>query len=207
MESVCPALYDQIKKSYSTGNNIQSAVFSECVYAQTIANMFNLKLFVDSNNCESFIPNSIIKLLQSYNLHPRYAYSSEDKKRMLIQAGGHNGVDSALITVMDLNIFTIEFKEPAAKASEPDLPKYSEDGNLVINDIFLKKYPQFKEMLKEKYNKINFFEIMGSNINDFSKESIDIAVSNNYNKKYADVICVEDKSGYLIMLPANQVHH
>ena len=43
LEKVCPALAHQILKSYESGKNIQPAVFSECVYAQTIANMFNLK--------------------------------------------------------------------------------------------------------------------------------------------------------------------
>ena len=30
---------------------------------------------------------------------------------MLMQAGGCKGIDSALITVIDLNIYTIEFNE------------------------------------------------------------------------------------------------
>ena len=59
-------------------------------------------------------------------------------------------------------------------------------------------------MLNEQKD-LNFFEKMGNNIHNFSKESIHIAVSNNYVKKYADVICTEDKSGNLVMLPANQV--
>lgn len=200
----CPALSHQIKKSYESGNNIQPAVFSECVYAQTFANMLNLNQFVNCIDNENYIPNNIKKLLHSYNLFPRYAYSTSDKKRMLIQAGGCNGIDSALITVIDLNIYTIEFKEPGAKTSEPDLPKYGEDGKLVVTLEFLNNYPQFEEMLKEQ-DGLNFFKVMGSNINNFSKESINIAVSNNYTKKYADVICTEDIEGYLVMIPANQV--
>lgn len=204
LKNLCPALEHQIIKSYESGNNIQSAVFSECVYAQTFANMLSLNLFVNCSIDQNFIPNDIKSLLRSYNLYPRYAYSTNDKKRMLIQAGGCNGIDSALITVMDLNIFTIEFKEPGAKTSEPDLPKYKEDGNLIVTDDFKEKYPQFIDMLKEQKG-LNFFEVMGSNINNFSKESINIAVSNNYTKKYADVICTEDINGYLVMLPGNQV--
>ena len=46
---------------------------------------------------------------------------------------------------------------------------------------------------------------MGNNEHNFSKESVNIAVSNNYTKKYADVICTEDKESFLVMLPANQV--
>ncbi len=204
LKKKCPALEHQIRKSYETGNNIQSAVFSECVYAQTFANMFTLPLFVNCAENESFIPESIIALLNSYCLVPRYVYSSANKGRMLIQAGGCNGIDSALITVLDLDIYTIEFKEPAAKTSEPDLPKYHENGNLLVTKEFLTNYPQFQEMLKEQQG-LNFFKIMGSNVNNFSKDSINIAVTNNYTKKYADVICTEDTKGYLVMLPVNQV--
>lgn len=204
LDKVCPAFAHQIRKSYDTGNNIQSAVFSECVYAQTFANMMELDIFVNCLDNPNFIPEPIKNLLSSYNLFPRYAYSNTSKNRMLIQAGGCNGIDSALITVVDLNIYTIEFKEPYAKTTEPDLPKIGEDGKLYINDEFIDKYPQFVEMLKEHIG-LNMFEHMGENVHDFSDESINIAVSNNYTKKYADVICTEDANGYLVMMPVNQV--
>lgn len=204
LDKVCPAFAHQIRKSYETGNNIQSAVFSECVYAQTFANMMELNLFVNCSENPNFIPEPIKNLLSSYNLFPRYAYSNSTKNRMLIQAGGCNGIDSALITVVDLNIYTIEFKEPYAKTTEPDLPKIGEDGKLFINDDFKERYPQFVEMLKEHIG-LNMFEHMGENVHNFSDESINIAVSNNYTKKYADVICTEDVDGYLVMMPVNQV--
>lgn len=109
---------------------------------------------------------------------------------MLIQAGSCNGI---VITVVDLTIQTIEFKEPYAKASEPDLPKYGEDGILIITTPFLGKYYQFEAMLDEQKG-LNLFENIGNNIHNFSQETIKIAVSNNYKeiKKYADVICTED---------------
>ncbi len=204
LERICPALAHQIKRSYETGNNIQSAVFSECVYAQTFANMLMLNKFVNCYENTNYIPDNVKNLLESYNLTARYIYSTDDKKRMLIQAGGCNGIDSALITVLDLQIYTIEFKEPGAKTSEPDLPKYKEDGNLNVTPDFLKRYPQFKEMLTEQKN-LNFFKVMGSNVHNFSQESINIAISNNYTKKYADVVCTEDCKGYLVMIPANQI--
>lgn len=204
LEQKCPALAHQIKKSYESGKNIQSAVFSECVYAQTYANMLGLNEFTNCNGSYDCIPDNVAKLLKSYYLYPRYVYSDNSQRRMLIQAGGCNGIDSALITVIDLNIYTIEFKEPGAKTSEPDLPKYNEDGNLLVTKDFLERYPQFEEMLKEQ-QELNFFEKMGNNIHNFSKESINIAVSNNYTKKYADVICTEDTEGYLVMIPVNQV--
>ena len=204
LKTKCPALEHQIQKSYAQGNNIQSAVFSECVYAQTLANMLKLDLFVNCTDEPNFIPSSVASLISSYNLVPRYVYSTRDKRRMLIQAGGCGGIDSALITVIDLVIYTIEFKEPGAKASEPDLPKYGEDGKLRITEDFVERYPQFEAMLNEQKD-LNFFENMGHNINDFSEESIKIAVSNNSAKKYADVICTEDIDGNFVMIPVNQV--
>ena len=33
--NTCPALVAELHKSIDTGNNVQSAVFSECVYAQS----------------------------------------------------------------------------------------------------------------------------------------------------------------------------
>lgn len=204
LKTKCPALEHQIQKSFEQGNNIQSAVFSECAYAQTFANMLKLDLFVNCINEPNFIPSSVANLINSYNLVPRYVYSTKDKRRMLIQAGGCGGIDSALITVIDLVIYTIEFKEPGAKTSEPDLPKYGEDGKLKITKDFLARYPQFEAMLNEQKD-LNFFDNMGHNVNDFSEESISIAVSNNYTKKYADVICTEDINGIFVMMPVNQV--
>ena len=204
LKAICPALYHQIQKSYEGIKNIQPAVFSECVYAQTFANLLNLKVFVNCFEDNNFIPKNVLQLLKSYHLFPRYVYSNDDKSRILIQAGGCNGIDSALISIIDLNIYTIEFKEPGAKTSEPDLPKYKEDGRLLITDEFIERYPQFEQMMKEHID-LNFFEVMGNNIHNFSAESINIAVTNNYAKKYADVVCTEDKNGYLVMLPVNQV--
>lgn len=206
LKEKCPALEHQIRRSYETGNNIQSAVFSECVYAKTFADIMGLQEFFNCYENKNCIPEAISALLSSYSLVPRYVYSSYDKRRMLIQAGGCDGIDSALITVKDLQIYTIEFKEPGAKTSEPDLPKYKEDGILRLTEEWLGKYPQFKRMLEEQEG-LNFFEVMGRNVNNFSKESINIAVSNNYlgKKKYADVICTEDVKGNLVMIPTNQV--
>ncbi len=205
LKNICPALYHRIYRHYDSGDNVQSAVFSECVYAQTLANLFNLKIFYNCFEDESIVPCEIMKLLETYSLKPRYVYANKDKSRMLIQAGGCGGVDSALITVIDCKIFTIEFKEPSAKTSEPDLPKYGEDGKLRVDERFLSSYPQFSLMLNEQQN-LNFFKEMGHNINNFTYESVNAAITNNYNaKKFADVVCTEDVKGSLVMLPINQV--
>jgi hypothetical protein len=205
IRKICPAVFAEIEKAYDYGQNIQSAVFSECAYAQTLANILTLHNFINYIHEPSFLPNSIISLLGSYNLVPRYIYSNNNKTRMLIQAGGCNGVDSALISVLDNDVYTIEFKEAGAKTSEPDLPKYGEDGKLILTDDFSHRYPQFIEMMKQHIG-FSFFDNIGHNENTFTPESIRIAVTENYSsKKFADAICTEDINNNLTMMPANQV--
>jgi len=200
-----PALSHQIRKSYEEGSNIQSAIFSECVYAQALANVFNLTQFHNCFEEKNCIPEGISRLIASYNLVPRFMYCNVKGSRILIQAGSCNGVDSALIWVNDLSIYTIEFKERSAKTGEHDLlPLYGEDGILKIGSLFLKRNPQFELMLEEKKG-LNFFENIGNNVNDFSPKSVKYSITNSYVKKYADVICTEDDENYLIMFPANQI--
>jgi len=205
IECSCPAMYHQIHRHQVKGGNLQSAVFSECVYAQTLANIFGLNCFLNCYEEPDILPKEVMELLNSYSLVPRYAYANTKHSRMLIQAGGCGGIDSALITVIDFTIYTIEFKEPAAKASEPDLPKYDEDGKLKVTTDFIEEYPQFKDMLTEQKN-LNFFSSIGHNIGGFSPKSIETAIVGNYAaKKFADVVCTEDTKGFLVMLPINQV--
>lgn len=209
----CPAFAHVIQQSIDSGNNIQSAIFSECVYAQTLADMFNLNSFIVYNigSNDNFLSKNVRELLKSYHLDhmiPRYIYYNENKSKMLIQAGGCNGIDSALI--IDSNIYTIEFKEPFAKASEIDLPKYNERGTFSEQDlkIFKEKNKQYEKMIDEKKD-LNIIENLGHNIKNFSEQSVKIAVANNYSdyasKKYADVICSNDNNNNLIMYPADQI--
>ena len=200
----CPALLHRITRSYASGDNIQSAVFSECVYAQTLANMFGLDVFINCDEYQYSLPEQAYSLLKSNSLTPRYIYADRCYSTLLVQAGGFAGVDCALILPKYSKIYTIEFKERGAKTSEVDLPKYNEDGRLVITDTFVDKHPQFETMLREQ-TVLNFFEVMGSNVHNFSKASVSEAVLNNYNEKHADVVCTEDTDGCLVMLPANQI--
>lgn len=201
----CPALNHQIERSLKSGGNIQSAVFSECAYAQTYANMLNLNNFTVVTDGAKDLPQSVVALLKKHSLTPRYAYVSSDGELFLVQAGGCAGVDCALIDAQIDKAYTIEFKEPYAKATEADLPKYADDGKILITEKFLNKYPQYRAMLKEQGN-LNFFERVGHNINDFSAESIKKALTENYESKHADVIITEDAQGLLTMLPANEAH-
>ena len=203
-----PALQAEIDKSLKSGKLIQSAIFSECVYAQTLANHFQLKEYTDYGLNPMWLSLEILALLNSYSLKARYIYRNSEGTRILVQAGGPGGIDSALISVIDTNVFTIEFKESLAKVSEADLPRYGEDGLLIKDEKFSNDWTQFMSMVEEQLVKrLNFFDHIGSNINDFSPASIQEAISENYTgKKFADVICTEDNVGFLTMLPSNQAY-
>ena len=208
LRKLAPAIYEEMKKSIKNTNNIQPAVFSECVYAQALADKFELPVF--TNHIDEHTNDFEDELNRSYKdleLSVRYSYSRTDRSISLVQAGGAGGVDCALISKNEEHIGMIELKEPYARTSEPNLPKYGEDGYLVSSPSFEKKYPQFKSMYEEQLNKrLNVFEHIGNNIHDFSAESLEKAVSENYSgTKLAHVICTEDELGNLVMLPANDV--
>jgi hypothetical protein len=203
-----PALHSEVEKALEQERNLQPAVFSECVYAQGLADKFHLSEF--KSHPEGFR----IQLGQTSDsfhgvrdLAVRYSYSSKNDSKSLFQAGGAGGVDCAYKSNDLGEPIMIEMKEPYARTSEPDLPKYGEDGHIVSSKEFEEKYPQFKTMLEEQIKKkLNVFEKMGNNIADFSPESIEKAVTENYSgKKFAHVICTEDENGKLVMLPSNHV--
>ena len=208
LEKEVPALYFEMEKALAQNQNIQPAVFSECVYAQALAEKFNLSKF------EHYLEHVRIDLaknqLVSSNLPKltvRYSYSNPNGTEVLYQAGGAGAVDCAFKAKFDENFGMIELKEPYARTSEPDLPKYSEDGLIVSSPEFDETYPQFREMLYEQINQgLNVFDHIGNNVSQFSTESLEKAVTENYSgKKYAHVICTEDKEGKLVMLPSNHV--
>jgi len=205
-----PAMLAELNKSLDNKKNVQSAVFSECVYAQSLADKFNLSLF------ENHIANKGVKfnfggieIPRAENLTIRYSYLRNDKQQCLVQAGGASGVDCALISFEDKIATMIELKEPFAKISEPNLPKYGEDGYLISSDKFELENPQFKSMVEELIKKrFNVFDRLGKNYYEFSTESIKAAVKENYlGEKFADFICTEDSSGYLVLIPTSHVVH
>lgn len=208
LETTCPALHAELRRAVDSNHHVQSAIFSECVYAQTLANQLALECFVDlRQSSRRAMPSDLSVLLQEASVAPRYLYHNVSESISLVQAGGHAGIDAVLMA-HDLGLAVlIEFKEPKAKTSEPDLPKYLEDGNLRMVDTWARKYPQFIPMVQEQIEKsLNFFEVAGSNVNDFTSGSIQTAVRDNYiGKKFADVVCTEDRNSQLTVMPANEL--
>ncbi len=208
LEKAAPAIFAELNKSLDNKRNIQSAVFSECVYAQSLAEKFKLSIFENHINREGIkFDFGGIAIPRAENLTIRYSYTRNDKQLSLVQAGGASGVDSALISFEERFATMIELKEPYAKTSEPDLPKYGEDGYLISSEKFERENPQFKSMLEEQIKKgFNVFERLGKNYTNFSPESITSAVNENYSgEKLAHFICTEDSSGYLALIPTCHV--
>jgi hypothetical protein len=208
LEKVIPALYFEMEKALTQDQNIQPAVFSECVYAQALAEKFNLSEF------EHYLEHVKIDLVDKIEdsgkkpkLTVRYAYSSPSGNEVLYQAGGAGSVDCAFKTDFDPGLAMIELKEAYARTSDGNLPKYGEDGYIVSSEKFEKKYPQLVPMLKEQIDRnLNAFEHLGSNVNEFTPQNIEKAVSENYSgSKFADFICTEDEDGYLVMIPSSDV--
>lgn len=208
IKELVPALYAELEKSVNSGKNVQSAVFSECVYAQDLAIKFDLSKFVSHTEKPILNAEKILDKSTNYeNFSIRYKYSNAIDSEVLLQAGGHGSVDCAFESKVDDFLAMIEMKEPYARTSEPDLPKYGEDGLLVTTSEFEATYPQFSLMLKEHIDKgLNLLGHIGKNVNDFSIESLQKAVLENYSgEKFADVICTEDSFGFLVMIPSNHV--
>lgn len=206
LEKTIPALYAEMGKAIDQRRNIQPAVFSECVYTQTLAEKFKLTLFEDHIEQPKLEVLTDLQYSEKLsNLNVRYSYSDSNENLTLYQAGGANAVDCAFHSKFEKEVTWIEMKEPYARTSEPDLPKYAEDGFIVSSKPFETNYPQFKSMLEEQLTKkLNVFEHVGNNISEFSSSSIEKAVTENYTgEKFADVICTEDEKGMLVMLPAN----
>jgi len=207
IEQQCPALFAELVRSVEEGHLIQSAIFSECTYAETYSQMLGLTEFSNFRRNPDCLESEIISLLDQFHLKPRYVYRAAGQPRLLVQAGGPGGIDCALVSLREKSLIAIEFKEPSAKTTEPDLPPYGEDGFLTCGDEFFSRYPQFEPMLTEQVkSRLNFWEVMGTNVNNFSPDSIRFAVVENYSGvKHADAIATEDRGGLLTMIPANQI--
>ncbi len=207
LETKCPAFKAELEKALLSGKNIQGAVFSECVYAQELAQIFSLDVFVNPLEETFELGMFLSDVINQNGLSIRYIYTDNARTKALIQAGSNNGVDCALIDLVNHKYYTIELKEPYAKTPEPDLPKYSENGNLIVTHEFLDKYPQFESMLEDTFAKeLNFFVHAGKNFNQFTKDSVKSAANQSYvGNKSANVVCTEDNVGNLVMLPANHI--
>lgn len=206
-----PAVEEEIKKYKKSGKNPQGGIFTEAVFSQNLADIENLDKFEIAD--EKNIPDNISLLLNGNKTKPRYFYSKNNSEYpILIEAGSAKDTDSTFINA-EKNIIKIEYKDPHAKISEIDLGKvaYSDEsgGKIEINKILFENAKPnlvvFQAMLNDAAN-LNFFELEGSNFNSFNENSVEIAITNNYqSSKKADVYMTENDSEELLMMPVEDV--
>ncbi len=203
-----PSIASEIDDAINANGALQRSVFSECVYTFELANKLGLTSYSVFSDQFS-LPLEALKVLRSLELSPRYIYSNAQKRRFLVQAGGPNSYDAVLINLESNTNVKIEYKEPASKAKELDL-SYDESGYLVKTEKFTIQFRQLLPMLNEAIRaKVNIFKLADSstkNFISFSTPSILKALDDNYTgDNTADVICTEDKNGYLVMMSSNDV--
>jgi hypothetical protein len=202
------SIESEIEDAISIRGALQRAVFSECVYTYDLARKLGLTEYIKYS--ESLVITDKAKIsLELLGLTPRYVYSNPKKTRFLVQAGGPNSFDAVLLDLEGNSNVKIEYKEPASKAREPDL-HYDESGYLVKTEKFMLDFKQLLPMLNEAISaKVNIFALADSgtkNFITFSTPSILKALDDNYmGDGTADVICTEDRNGYLVMMSANDI--
>jgi hypothetical protein len=102
LEKEVPAFFSELNKAISVGKNLQPAVFSECVYAQSLAHQFSLSKFTNMSETKGLnFHNDTLKKIKSTGLSVRYCYSNSDESNLLFQAGGAGSVDCALISQIE----------------------------------------------------------------------------------------------------------
>ncbi len=204
---IVSSIASEIDDAIKANRALQRSVFSECVYTFELANKLGLTSY--SKYSDQVLPLAVQKTLNTLELSPRYVYSNAQNTRFLVQAGGPNSYDAVLINLdKDANV-KIEYKEPASKAKELDV-NYDESGYLVKTEKFTIKFRQLLPMLNEAIKaKVNIFQLADSstkNFISFSTPSILKALDDNYTgENTADVICTEDKNGYLVLMSSNDV--
>jgi len=187
----------EIKKQFFKKMALQPAILNECYVIQTIANLFNLNLFVDVDenheNIPVFLLKSIIKrkngLLE--NQFPRYIYYNEDKNITLLQYGDSHSIDA--IFIKDGYRIRLEIKDIKAKMGEYDL-SYEEDGKLIASDNIKKEFPEFLNIIEEFNKENNVYQYLGKNykigekINESSLKDIVFSI---FNSKKIDLFLLQ----------------
>jgi hypothetical protein len=202
------ALLEELRKAIDsktkTGKtkNLQAGVVTECCYAYGIATAFKLEVFSVAGSASVALPEQLMGTVKEQGFSVRYIYHNKDSSMFLLQGGGPHAVDAILFDLVRGDFLTIEFKEPSAKVSEADLPKYGEGGEIVSDSRFEKRHPGYLRMLQDVVSKsLNIRTLKGHNTkpSDFQQESVTNAIVAALGR--ADLICTNDKNGYIALVP------
>jgi hypothetical protein len=197
-----PILYE-FEKQFNKRMALQGGIISECVFAQTIAELFD---FNDVFDCDKGLsPIQINKSIQNV----RYIYfNKQNQSSYLCQLGSPNEPD--LIYVKDDCLCKIDIKENPSKLGELDITgKYGEDGKLIIGSKFIYEHNYGVKMIKEfnDYNKgeNNVFKWLGKNFKDFSLETLLVAAFDHNDVKNVSFLLSYDLNNKILPIPLKMI--
>lgn len=135
-----PSAKDTIDKVINSNDNhtrasFQGGMLTECVFADYLARTLNANS--KYINCETTSTNQYDDIIKTITNRmpqalPRFIMQSEDGNTSVVQLGGPNATDCAIVRDGQI-IACCEFKDKAAKAGEFDLME-DEEGKLVIDN-------------------------------------------------------------------------
>jgi hypothetical protein len=202
------ALVEELRKAITSktktgkAKNLQAGVITECCYALGIAKAFQLGQFSLAAATGVVLPQQLMGIVKDQGFSVRYIFHNANRSMFLLQGGGPHAVDAILFNTARGEFVTIEFKEPSAKVSEADLPKYGEDGNFRSDSGFEKKHHGYLHMLRDVVSKgLNIRNLKNHNTKpaDFQHESVTKAIVAALGR--ADLVCTNDKDGFVVLVP------
>ena len=142
---------DEIVKQHAKQKGLQSGILSECLIAQTLADIHELEFYEDiETNAPSSTLLSLVKDNKLEHLlgNTRYVYYSQQKEIIIFQCGNPNTND--LHIHLKAGDVISEIKDIPALIQDIDL-LYDNNGKLIIPDELRKQSPACAEVI-ERFN-------------------------------------------------------
>lgn len=183
-------VYSEISKKLRDNEALQPGIITECVIAQSLAQLMGLKSFHDFESGGVLgiadIPKACFELVRQKRdtiCAARYLYyNKNDADKFIIQYGNPKGSDISIIIC--LNEIIIEVKDMPALLGDKDL-KYNDDGKIIITEE-IKEIPIYVDIINDFNNKTSIIEEMGSNYPLLSINE-DIATRNQFFNEFFEM--------------------
>ena len=167
---------DEIVKQHAKQKGLQSGILSECLIAQTLADIHELEFYEDiETNAPSSTLLSLVKDNKLEHLlgNTRYVYYSQQKEIIIFQCGNPNTND--LHIHLKAGDVISEIKDIPALIQDIDL-LYDNNGKLIIPDELRKQSPACAEVIErfnaeQTYRDVRFLE--WSSMFDFNMSNPD----------------------------------
>ena len=190
----------EVKKQFEKQEALQGGILLECFVAQSIADVFGLKKFVDMRELNQNIP---VQIKEQIKNKARYLYYLDETNNFFAQYGDPQSVDAEM--AINGCIFKIEIKDILAKAGENDiLGLYGEDGKLTPNEKFKNAHPEHLPII-EKFNKeTSILHILGHNYKLDEHDTYE-ALEKYFDDKEIDVLVTVNKKQEILFITKDQI--